>query len=737
MKRLGIVLIGLALVLATGSTARAEEDSRRSGDSDSRRSGYSYVRDSAGEVTVLSRYNGRVDARRNLPISTGDEILVSEAGRAEVALADGNVLFAGGGTRVRFVALRDQQGEEDQSSAINLVEGSVVVFARGENEDQIPRVDTEDATAYLQAGSRVRVNADPRRGTVVVSRAGTTEVRARAGSFRVRAGEYLQVRGDEEPEIDRGVFSRDRFDIWVADRVETVAETRSASARYVQDEYASDVATLDGYGDWQYNDEYGSDVWSPRVEAAWSPYSYGSWYYTPAGMTWWSYDPWGWYPFHYGTWFFSGSWNRWCWRPAFVYSPAWVYWAYTPSFVGWCPLGSYSYWSPWYNNYYRKLGWFNRSNAFIAIHGVFNARTVDFRGWNFVGARNFGTAVTRMDVIPGARMGDRLGSTQVAVSSRPMVVNARGGETREAVQSFVREAPRVIQRNAAADSARLGPILARQRTLPPETIEAVQQRAVVAERGRLAGPGAADVAPRGAPVDRGRSIAQIAREAPPRIDRGGPVGQASVAPAGAPPQGRGSDWRARSTQPRERGTLRSEVARPDRGNERRVEPPDARTLERGRSDRGENPPAADWRSRPRSVAPDTSASAPPAGSEATRNDGWRSRPEIPPARRVIEGAVPGRRAPEAAPETAPRGRSWRTSESDSAPPAREARPEPRPESRPREREPRPEAPPPRSERAPSYAPPPRGESARPAPAPAPRGESARPAPEPRDRGRKD
>ena len=764
MKRLTAILIGLALAIAAAGAARADDGSRRSG--------YSYVRDTAGEVTVNSRYNGRVEARRNLPISAGDELVVSNDGRADVALADGNELLVGPGARVRFTSLRDQQGEEDQFSAINLIEGSVVLAAFGDNQNQIPRIDTEDATVYLSAGDRVRVNADSRRGTVVVGRAGTIEVRTRAGTFRVKAGEFLEARGDEEPQVERGVFSRDRFDIWAADRIDSVTVTETRSARYVDNQYASDVVALDGYGDWQYSDEYGADVWSPRVAAGWSPYSSGSWYYTPAGMTWWSYDPWGWYPHHYGSWFFSAGWNRWCWQPFSVYSPGWVYWGYTPSYVGWCPIGFYS---PWYDGYYRHQGWFDRGNVFISINGVFSARTVDFRGWNFAGSNNFGAAVARMDVIPGSRIAERLGAATVAVSSRPMVVNARPGQAREAVQSFVREAPRVVARTASADSAQLAPILARQRTLPAATIEAARQRAVVAERGRLAGPGVADIAPRGALVDRNRTLTELSREPATRTDggrtapgapiaprdardtralseRGRPAPPAGMAPERVSPHDRAagrpeSDWRSRSApqsidRPQGRAIERPQSS--ERPEGRSFERSESRPVERARPERSESQPPSDWRSRPRSAAPVPAPEAVPR-SETARSEGWRSRSEVPPARRVIEGAVPGRRAPEAAPGEAPRQRSWRSPDREMAPPVREARPEPRPDYRP-PRELRPEsAPPPRAERPPVYSapPPPRAErpqSYSPPPPPPPQrseGHRSAPPPPPPDRSRRD
>ena len=204
----------------------------------------------------------------------------------------------------------------------------------------------------------MRVNADARRGTAVVVRAGSVEVRTRSGSYTVRAGNYLLAQGDEEPEIARGSFSRDRFDLWASDRLETTYDApQSTSSRYVDDEYAGDVQALDGYGDWDYNTTYSSYVWRPRVAIGWQPYSYGSWYYTPVGLTWWSSDPWGWYPYHYGNWFFDAGWNSWCWSPGYVYSPAWVYWGYTPGYFGWCPTGWYGGYSPWWDTYYKNIGW--------------------------------------------------------------------------------------------------------------------------------------------------------------------------------------------------------------------------------------------------------------------------------------------------------------------------------------------------------------------------------------------
>ncbi len=580
----GGLAAGMGLLLAAATA---------SGDEAATRSGYSYIRMMTGEATVASRWNGSVEARRNMPISVGDEISVSQAGKVEIGLADGNLLFLGGGTHAAFESLSDQQGEEDQFSAIRLSDGEAVLTAMGSSEGQIPRIDTDDATVYLTAGTQARVNNDPRRGTVVIGRAGSVEVRTRGGTYTVKAGEYLIARGDEEVETGRGAFSRDRFDLWVAERLETLGELRNASARYVGDQYANDVAALDGYGDWDYDSSYGGEVWSPRVDAGWSPYSYGSWYYTPAGMTWWSNDPWGWYPFHYGNWFFAR--NRWCWAPASIYSPAWVYWGYTPGYVGWCPIGYYSFFSPWWDTYYRHWGFPSRTNLYFSIHGTFATRRVDFHGWNFTGAGSFGTTAARMNVVTGTRIADRLGA-QVAISSRPIVVNPREGGVREAIRTHVREAPRTIERAAGSDSGRLAPVLARERTLPADTVAALRERAVVAERGRLAGPTAAEIAPRGVIVERSRGVPSVSRGVPsvstgrePVVadrwrtsERGGASGMVShergpAAGAGQPQarivprSGAEESWRARGN------ARQREVSRPDRVDSRpSIAPPSGR-----------------------------------------------------------------------------------------------------------------------------------------------------------------
>ena len=98
-------------------------------------------------------------------------------------------------------------------------------------------------------------------------------------------------------------------------------------------------ATLDGYGSWESDADYGQ-VWYPNTSVVgvdFTPYeTCGSWVWSDSG---WMYNcdySWGWLPFHYGRWgWFNG---RWGWVRGYQWSPAWVDWRYGGGYVGWRPM---------------------------------------------------------------------------------------------------------------------------------------------------------------------------------------------------------------------------------------------------------------------------------------------------------------------------------------------------------------------------------------------------------------
>ena len=713
------------------------------------RTGYAHVTAIEGAGSVLSDSNGRADVQVNLPIAESDQLVTHEGGRAEVELADGNRVQIAGETRLRFDALAGEQGSEATESGLTLLEGSVAVEAGTFTDNRAFRVDTPDASVYVTSGALARINLDPRRGTSVIARRGSVDVQTRSGSIPVQAGQYVLVHGDDQPELARGTFSRDRFDVWVAQRSETLLQAHnSVSARYVGgDDYDEDVAALDNYGTWDNSSTYGN-VWRPNVGAEWSPYSDGYWYNTPAGATWVDYSPWGWFPHHFGNWFFDAGFGSWCWSPAFAYSPGWVYWGFSGGYVGWCPIGYYSGFAPW-GSYWGGWG----SGLYFSVDGLFDFGRIDCRrGWNFVGGNTFGSRFDRRSVLSGTTMAGRLGTgARIAVTSTPLrvpLVSGRGSAT-TALRTLVRTAPATIaSRASATQSAALTPFLARQRTLPADTVRTLRQSQVARvnpSSRTLQGPGAASfpASPRTAAPTRtfsgrtlgggsftnpgsatrseswrapGRSMAPTS-PARPFSTPGSP----RVSPRALPQTDmRGNDWRGRSVSPR--GDAPAPSAR-------------ERSIDR--------PPADNWRSR--SVAPRSMPDASPRSGRFSdaAPDSWRSRAGVPPAQRVIEGIDRGRALPPSR-----NGESWRSlpqrrsiesapSLRTAPPPSRFERQAPPPSRFDRGSEPpryrsappayeRRAEPAPRFER--SVPPPPRFESR---PAPAPRFES-RPAPAPRE-----
>ena len=98
-------------------------------------------------------------------------------------------------------------------------------------------------------------------------------------------------------------------------------------------------ATLQGYGAWEEDPDYGR-VWRPDatlVGADFTPYdSDGSWAYTDYG---WAFNcdySWGWLPFHYGRWGWIGT--GWGWVPGHQWGPGWVDWRHGGGLVGWRPM---------------------------------------------------------------------------------------------------------------------------------------------------------------------------------------------------------------------------------------------------------------------------------------------------------------------------------------------------------------------------------------------------------------
>ncbi len=400
------------------------------------REGYSYLSYAGSEVSLLSKASDDSSAAVNTPVMAGDRIQTGSSSRAEVILADGNVVRIDGRTTVRFDRLAATYEADDDRDLVIIAKGSVSLETRSTApRETSPRIDTDDATVTVPDRSVIRVDAG-KRGTEVFVLSGHAEVAGRAGRAVVRAGESAYVAGDDPIEVDTASMPRDRFSRFVEERRER--STQLGSSRYVSDEYAYDYdqGDFEEYGSWTYVSSLDSYCWRPSVAAGWLPYSNGYWRWTPCGLTWVSYEPWGWLPFHFGSWSLDPA-IGWCWLPGRHYAPAWVYWNYSHGWVGWCPIGYYGQYSHFFHWGRERFG---KGGAYPHLAGRADLARIDRRGWSFVGADRFGTRFDPKDVVRGDKLSFKPGHVGV-ISTAPLRVD-RGSQPTVtlAVQETLRRA---------------------------------------------------------------------------------------------------------------------------------------------------------------------------------------------------------------------------------------------------------------------------------------------------------
>ena len=456
------VFLALAALLTVGAApAAADHDdypgddgygSYGSGDTAGYESSYSYVRSLEGSATLIQGDTQDRDGLQiNQPVLVGDRVWVAPTGRVEIVLADRNLLRIDGGSEVVFEALAASPDREDPATVLRIAQGNVQLVVEPDFlGDDYPRVDTPNATVYANDLGSYRITADEG-WTEVLARAGSAEVVTREGSVIVRSGEEAVVEGRDRPRTQvRRASREDSLELW-GERLDR--EGRYAS-QYVDESIAYEAAHLDRYGSWSRVDgRYG---WQPRVADDWRPYWNGRWSFTPLGMTWVSYEPWGWAPYHYGTWDFVPGYG-WTWFPGHRFAPAWVYWYWTDHYAGWVPVGYYSryYWSS-YGRYGLRAG----------VYGYAGGRWDHYGYWNFCETRYFGDRYQYRHVDRGDRFGER---HRYAVPKRGIVTTDTRGITRtavlrsEGIERILSE--RAARRGGLAD---VTPFVERRKELPDD-----------------------------------------------------------------------------------------------------------------------------------------------------------------------------------------------------------------------------------------------------------------------------
>ena len=329
---------------------------------------------------TIVRTDGRdVEAHRNLPIYPGDEIITARRGRAEVHLADGNILGVDSTTSLRFESILDSY-EGDSNETVAVLRFGKVAVHRTDIGRQHVRLDTDSASYVATYEAVYSVETDTRGRDRITVFDGSVEVRTPARTTRLREGQAASV--DNEGVFDLIGDQRaaaDDFERWFLKRAERYG---SYDDRYLDRRLSYWSDDLDTHGRWVFATGIGWS-WRPQVAVGWRPYYHGYWYTSRTGcLTWVSRDPWGWAPYHYGRWAHDPGFG-WVWVPGYSYSPAWVYWMYGSGYVGWAPAGWWdchrSYYD-WAYRPYRRAGY----DIGFGFHGRIRVNDLDLRPWTFI-----------------------------------------------------------------------------------------------------------------------------------------------------------------------------------------------------------------------------------------------------------------------------------------------------------------------------------------------------------------
>ncbi|MEP7180895.1 MAG: DUF6600 domain-containing protein [Betaproteobacteria bacterium] len=290
----------------------------------------------------------------NYPVTTGDNLWVSNDGRAEIDYGGGQFRLAGD-TNLHISRLDDQQ------FALFVAQGRVIVRVRVLEPGDAARIDAPNTQIRLTRAGLYRIDVSPdRQTTTVVIREGEALVGLVNGAQQALPGQTVTVFGPDPVNADvRNGIGMDGFDSWSANRDRRYEKGRAN--QYVSRQMVGAVE-LDEYGYWQNDPTYGA-VWYPTAVAAdWAPYRDGYWTSSGAwGSTWVDYAPWGYAPFHYGRWAHIGGRWGWCpggyvarpyWAPALVAwygGPGWsLSTSYGAPVYGWVPLGWGDRYVPWW-----------------------------------------------------------------------------------------------------------------------------------------------------------------------------------------------------------------------------------------------------------------------------------------------------------------------------------------------------------------------------------------------------
>gem|GEM_PF-452967 len=354
-------------LVALAGPAAAQTDTDSNGQDNG---SYGYLRTVESAATLIQAGSkDRTPADVNQPLMVGDRIQVPDGSKVELVLADHNMVRLDGGSDLVLEHLAGSPDGNDRATVLRLLEGNAqLVVTEDSLGDELPRVDTANATVYPQDFGTYRIAADKGGWSEVTVRSGRAQVVTDQGTEDLGAGEQAVVEADIDVHEATGMDGLER---WAMRLDQDSQQAEETGLNDVNEDLRYSAAPLNRYGGWVTvsNQRY----WRPRVAEDWRPYTDGRWVYTPSGMTWVSSEPWGWVPYHYGSWDYVAGYG-WLWQPGYVYSPAWVYWYWGPSYTGWCPMG-------YYTRFYASAGF---GGFHAGLYGWAGGDWGQFSRWTFV-----------------------------------------------------------------------------------------------------------------------------------------------------------------------------------------------------------------------------------------------------------------------------------------------------------------------------------------------------------------
>ena len=343
MRRTVLTALTAGLILSCAGLAQDQDEEQDPG------RGVARISLISGDVTVRRGDSGDwTAAAGNSPVLASDQVATGTGARAEVQFDYATMVRLSGDTEIRLAQVDTKRYQ------VQLGRGTAMLAVLRDADSDI-ELDTPNVAIRPGKRALVRVTVTQDGQSEITVREGDAEISTPKGVERVRAGQTMMVRGEQnDPEFQMVRAAEwDSFDKWNQDRDKRLE--RSSSYQYVSPDI-SGADELDSSGRWINVPPYGL-VWTPYgVAVDWAPYRNGRWswmdYY---GWSWVSYDPWGWAPYHYGRWFNQAGYG-WCWYPGGIHSrhywrPGLVaFFGFGSGFgrVGWVPLAPYERYHPWY-----------------------------------------------------------------------------------------------------------------------------------------------------------------------------------------------------------------------------------------------------------------------------------------------------------------------------------------------------------------------------------------------------